>query len=628
MLQNGTCHFPGRLRGIQPNSSSRTGAPAFKESPCALTVFVASQNSVKEPIMANQERLRPDQLRSHRYLGPDDLRSFGHRSRQKQAGFSTEDFAGKPVIGILNTWNDLISCHAHFRQRADEVKRGVWQAGGFPVEIPVMGLSETFMKPTSMYYRNFLAMEAEEVLRTYPIDAAVLMSGCDKTTPALLMGALSANVPSIVMPGGPMNRTSWHGEELASGTDVWRFWAERGAGRLSCEAWCDLEDYIAASPGHCMTMGTASTMTAIAEVMGMTLAGASSLPATHSGHSRMASETGRVAVELAWHNCVPSGLMQRAAFENAITTLMALGGSTNAIVHLMAMAGRAGVSLTLEDFDRISQRTPVLANLRPTGKFVMADFFDAGGLCGLLNRIPDLLHLNAPTVQFRTLGEAIADAPVWNDDVIRLRENPVCSTGSLAVLRGNMAPDGCVIKPAAAESQLLQHRGPAVVFRNYPDLKARIDDPALGITKDHVIVLQSAGPLGAPGIPEWGMLPIPKYLLQQGVRDMVRISDARMSGTSYGACVLHVSPESFVGGPLALVETGDIISLDVAGRTLNLEISEQEFAARRARWTAPEPMFTRGYGKLYFDQTTQAHEGCDFRFLHADGSQDAPPSIY
>ncbi len=578
--------------------------------------------------MANQERLRPDQLRSHRYLGPDDLRSFGHRSRQKQAGFSTEDFAGKPVIGILNTWNDLISCHAHFRQRADEVKRGVWQAGGFPVEIPVMGLSETFMKPTSMYYRNFLAMEAEEVLRTYPIDAAVLMSGCDKTTPALLMGALSANVPSIVMPGGPMNRTSWHGEELASGTDVWRFWAERGAGRLSCEAWCDLEDYIAASPGHCMTMGTASTMTAIAEVMGMTLAGASSLPATHSGHSRMASETGRVAVELAWHNCVPSGLMQRAAFENAITTLMALGGSTNAIVHLMAMAGRAGVSLTLEDFDRISQRTPVLANLRPTGKFVMADFFDAGGLCGLLNRIPDLLHLNAPTVQFRTLGEAIADAPVWNDDVIRLRENPVCSTGSLAVLRGNMAPDGCVIKPAAAESQLLQHRGPAVVFRNYPDLKARIDDPALGITKDHVIVLQSAGPLGAPGIPEWGMLPIPKYLLQQGVRDMVRISDARMSGTSYGACVLHVSPESFVGGPLALVETGDIISLDVAGRTLNLEISEQEFAARRARWTAPEPMFTRGYGKLYFDQTTQAHEGCDFRFLHADGSQDAPPSIY
>ncbi len=578
--------------------------------------------------MANQERLRPDQLRSHRYLGPDDLRSFGHRSRQKQAGFSTEDFSGKPVIGILNTWNDLISCHAHFRQRADEVKRGVWQAGGFPVEIPVMGLSETFMKPTSMYYRNFLAMEAEEVLRTYPIDAAVLMSGCDKTTPALLMGALSANVPSIVMPGGPMNRTSWHGEELASGTDVWRFWAERGAGRLSCEAWCDLEDYIAASPGHCMTMGTASTMTAIAEVMGMTLAGASSLPATHSGHSRMASETGRVAVELAWHNCVPSGVMQRAAFENAITTLMALGGSTNAIVHLMAMAGRAGVSLTLEDFDRISQRTPVLANLRPTGKFVMADFFDAGGLCGLLNRIPDLLHLNAPTVQFRTLGEAIADAPVWNDDVIRLRENPVCSTGSLAVLRGNMAPDGCVIKPAAAESQLLQHRGPAVVFRNYPDLKARIDDPALGITKDHVIVLQSAGPLGAPGIPEWGMLPIPKYLLQQGVRDMVRISDARMSGTSYGACVLHVSPESFVGGPLALVETGDIISLDVAGRTLNLEISEQEFAARRARWTAPEPMFTRGYGKLYFDQTTQAHEGCDFRFLHADGSQDSPPAIY
>jgi dihydroxy-acid dehydratase len=578
--------------------------------------------------MATGARLKPEELRSHRYLGPDDLRSFGHRSRQKQAGFSTEDFAGKPVIGILNTWNDLISCHAHFRQRAEDIKRGVWQAGGFPVEIPVMGLSETFMKPTSMYYRNFLAMEAEEVLRTYPIDAAVLMSGCDKTTPALLMGALSANVPSIVMPGGPMNRTSWHGEQLASGTDVWRFWAERGAGRLSCEAWCDLEDYIAASPGHCMTMGTASTMTALAEVLGMTLAGASSLPATHSGHARMAAETGRAAVELAWRNRRPTDLLNRSAFENAITTLMALGGSTNAIVHLMAMAGRAGVALTLEDFDRISQRTPVLANLRPTGTWVMADFFDAGGLCALLNQIADLLHLDASTVQFQTLGEAIAGAQVWNDDVIRRRDNPVCATGSLAVLRGNLAPDGCVIKPAAAQAALLQHRGPAVVFQNYPDLKARIDDPALALTPDHVIVLQNAGPLGAPGIPEWGMLPIPKYLLQQGVRDMVRISDARMSGTSYGACVLHVSPESFVGGPLALVRTGDMIRLDVVGRTLTLEISDEEFAARKSQWVAPAPAFTRGYGKLYAEQTTQAHEGCDFRFLHADGSQDPPPAIY
>lgn len=578
--------------------------------------------------MHSNPRRTPEQLRSHRYLGPDDLRSFGHRSRQKQAGFATEDFTGKPVIGILNTWNDLISCHAHFRQRAEEIKRGVWQAGGFPVEIPVMGLSESFMKPTSMYYRNFLAMEAEEVLRTYPIDAAVLMSGCDKTTPALLMGALSADVPSIVMPGGPMNRTSWHGEQLASGTDVWRFWAERGAGRLSCEAWCSLEDHIAASPGHCMTMGTASTMTAIAEVMGMTLAGASSLPATHSGHSRMASLTGRQAVELAWHNVTPRQIMTRQSFENAITTLMAIGGSTNAIVHLMAMAGRAEAGLTLEDFDRIASQTPVLANLRPTGKYVMADFFDAGGLNALLAEISDLLHLQASTVEGKTIGDALKDTTIWNDDVIRRRNNPVCSTGSLAVLRGNLSPNGCVIKPAAAEAQLLQHTGPAIVFRDYPDLKQRIDDPSLKLTKDHVIVLQNAGPLGAPGIPEWGMLPIPKYLLQQGVRDMVRISDARMSGTSYGACVLHVSPESYIGGPLALVKDGDMITLDVAGRTLQLNISEAELAARKAEWKQPEAKFSRGYGRLYLDETTQADEGCDFRFLHADGSQDNDPAIY
>ena len=578
--------------------------------------------------MHARTRLQPEQLRSHRYLGSDDLRSFGHRSRQKQAGFSTDDFKDKPVIGILNTWNDLISCHAHFKQRVEDIKRGVWQAGGFPVEIPVMGLSETFMKPTSMYYRNLLAMEGEEVLRTYPIDAAVLMVGCDKTTPALLMGALSADVPSIVMPAGPMNRTAWHGAQLASGTDVWRFWAERGAGRLSCEAWCQLEDHIAASPGHCMTMGTASTMTALAEVMGMTLAGASSIPATHSGHARMASITGRQAVELAWLNVKPSEIVNRTAFENAITTLMAIGGSTNAIVHLMAMAGRTGVKLTLEDFDLASQRTPVLANLRPAGKFVMADFFDAGGLNALLVQIADLLHLDAQTVEGQTLRAAMDGAEIWNDDVIRRRDNPICATGSLAVLRGNLAPDGCVIKPAAAEAELLQHRGPAAVFKDYPDLKSRIDDASLALTKEHVIVLQNAGPLGAPGIPEWGMLPIPKYLLEQGVRDMVRISDARMSGTSYGACVLHVSPESFVGGPLALVHDGDMITLDVAGRRLHLEISDEEMATRKAGWKAPTAKFTRGYGKLYLNETTQAHEGCDFRFLHADGSQDADPSIY
>lgn len=578
--------------------------------------------------MFDRKKRAVEDLPSFRYFGPDDLRSFGHRSRQKQAGFGSEEFEGKPVIGILNTWNDLISCHAHFKQRVEEVKRGVWQAGGFPVEIPVMGLSETFMKPTSMYYRNFLAMEAEEVLKTYPIDAAVLMVGCDKTTPALLMGALSADVPSIVMPGGPMNKTSWRGDQLGSGSDVWKYWAERGAGRLGCEAWCELEDHIAASPGHCMTMGTASTMTSIAETMGMSLPGSASIPATHASHSRMASATGRQAVELAWYDVKPSQIMTSEAFDNGITALMAMGGSTNAIVHLMAMAGRAEVPLALERFDEISQTTPVVGNLRPAGKYVMGDFFEAGGLRALLCQITDLLKLDATNIAGITLGDAIKDAEVYDTDVIRVRSDAICEKDSLAVLRGNLCPDGAVIKPAASEQHLHVHSGPAVVFKDYPDLKARIEDPALELTKDHVIVLQHAGPLGAPGIPEWGMLPIPKYLLEQGVRDMLRISDARMSGTSYGACVLHVAPESFVGGPLAFVQDGDMISLNVPDRSLTLEISEEELAERRSQWVAPEETFSRGYGKLYFEQTTQANLGCDFRFLHADGSRSPDPKIH
>ena len=578
--------------------------------------------------MHNKPHLTPEQLRSHRYFGPDDLRSFGHRSRQKQAGFATEEFEGKPVIAILNTWNDLISCHAHFRERAEEVKRGVWQAGGFPVEIPVMGLSETFMKPTSMYYRNLLAMEVEETLRTYPIDSAVMLAGCDKTTPAMIMGALSADTPFLIMPGGPMNKTSWRGNPLGSGSDVWKYWAERGAGRLGCDAWCELEDHIAASPGHCMTMGTASTMTSIAETMGLTLPGAASIPATHSGHSRMAAATGRQVVELAWYDIRPREILTETAFRNATTALMAMGGSTNAIVHLMAMAGRAEVNLTLETFDEISQSTPVVGNLRPAGKYVMGDFFEAGGLRALLVRIDDLLDLTAINVVGSTLGDAIAGAEVYDEDVIRPRDNPICAKNSLAVLRGNLCPDGAVIKPAASEAHLQQHEGPAVVFRDYPDLKARIHDPALELTADHVIVLQNAGPLGAPGIPEWGMLPIPNYLLEQGVRDMVRLSDARMSGTSYGACVLHIAPESYVGGPLAFVQDGDIIRLNVPDRELTLLVDEEELASRKAEWKAPEPRFTRGYGKLYFDETTQANFGCDFRFLHANGSQDPGPSIH
>ncbi|MEO2035895.1 MAG: L-arabinonate dehydratase [Planctomycetaceae bacterium] len=578
--------------------------------------------------MFSNRRRQPDQLRSHRFFGPDDLRSFGHRSRQKQSGYATEEFEGKPVIAILNTGNDLISCHAHFRQRVDDIKRGVWQAGGFPVEVPVLGLSESFMKPTSMFYRNLLAMEAEEVLRAHPIDAAVLMGGCDKTIPALLMGALSADVPGIVMPGGPMNRTRWRGESLGSGSDVWKYWAERGAGRLSCDAWCELEDHIAPSAGHCMTMGTASTMTSIAESMGMCLPGSASIPATHAAHSRMAAGTGRQAVELAWYNLRPRQLMTGDAFHNAIVTLMAIGGSTNAIVHLMAMAGRAQVPLTLERFDELSQTTPVLANLRPAGAFVMEDFFDAGGLRGLLSRIVHLLNTETPTVAGITLGESLDGAEVFDDDVIRAADNPVCAGNSLAVLRGNLCPDGAIIKPAAADPQLQQHTGPAVVFTDYADLKTRIEDPELRITADHVIVLQNAGPIGAPGIPEWGMLPIPKSLLAQGVRDMVRISDARMSGTSYGTCVLHVAPESAVGGPLALVRDGDMITLDVAGRCLTVEVGEDELSRRRTNWAPPPRRFTRGYGHLLENEITQACDGCDFRFLQADGSQDPEPDIY
>jgi dihydroxy-acid dehydratase len=568
----------------------------------------------------------PSTLRSARWFAPDDQRSFGHRSRLKQMGFDTDDFKAKPVIGILNTWSDLNNCHTHFRDRAQEVKRGVWQAGGFPVEIPVMTLSESFMKPTSMFYRNLVALEVEETMRCYPLDGVVLMGGCDKTVPSLIMGATSANLPAIFLPAGPMLRGCWRGEILGSGTDMWKYWAERQAGNLCGEAWSELEDGIARSPGTCMTMGTASTLSAVTEALGLCLPGSSSIPAVHSTHARMSAAIGRRIVDLAWDKVNIRDLLTDDAFHNAIVTHMALGGSTNAIIHLIAMAGRAGVSLTLDRFDEISREIPVIANLRPCGDHLMEDFHDAGGLLGLLNRIPERLRLDAPTVSGKTLGENISGALVYNDDVIRTPDRPVSKAGGTFVLRGNLAPNGAVIKPTAAEERLLQHRGPAAVFESYADLKARIDDPALGLTPDHVIVLQNAGPIGA-GMPEWGMLPIPKYLLAEGVRDMVRLSDARMSGTSYGACVLHISPESAVGGPLALVRNGDMIELDVAGRGLHLEVSDTELAARKAEWKAPERKFARGYGKLYLEEITQADEGCDFRFLH-HGPDTPEPEIY
>ena len=572
-------------------------------------------------------RKRPEELRSFRWYGKSDLRGFGHRSRTAQMGYTRSDYLGKPVIAIINTWSDINPCHAHFRQRAEEVKRGIWEAGGFPVEMPAITLSEPFQKPTTMLYRNLLAMETEELLRSYPADGAVLMGGCDKTTPALVMGAISMNLPAIFLPAGPMLRGDWKGQALGSGSDVWKYWAELRAGNITEDTWEEIENGIARSYGHCMTMGTASTMTSATEALGLTLSGAASIPAADSRHARMASLTGRRIVDMVWEDLKPSDLLSAGSFDNAVTAVLAIGGSTNALVHLVAMARRAGVDLRLDRFDALSRRTPLIANVRPAGKYLMEDFYYAGGLRGLLATITDLLSTGEKTVTGRTLGEDVAGAEIYNADVILPRERALVASGSLAVLRGNLAPDGAVIKPAAAEPHLLKHRGPAIAFNDYNDMAARIDDPALPVTRDSVIVLKNAGPLGAPGMPEWGQLPIPKKLLAEGVRDMLRISDARMSGTSYGACVLHVAPESFVGGPLAFVRDGDMIALDVAARSLQLEVSDAELERRRSAWKKPAPRFERGFGALYQAHITQANDGCDFDFL--EGTQPtADPEIH
>jgi len=566
-------------------------------------------------------------LRSQRWFGENDMRSFGHRSRTKQMGYSLDDFQGKPVIAIINTWSDLATCHSHFRTRAEEVKRGVWQAGGFPVELPAMSVTETFMKPSPMMYRNFLAMETEELLRSQPIDGVVLMGGCDKTTPGLLMGAISMNIPSIYLPAGPMLRGNWNGKVLGSGSDVWKYWAEKRAGNISDCEWSEMEDGIARSPGHCMTMGTASTMTAIAETLGLSLPGASSIPAVDANHSRMATNCGRRIVQMVFDDVKPRDILSRASFTNAITADMAIGGSTNAIIHLLALAGRAGVPLDIREFDRISDRTPMIVNLRPSGEFLMEDFYYAGGLRAALKELSELLELDAPTVSGETLGKNIETATVTDHEVIRPLTNPVARSGGTVVLFGNLAPDGAVIKPTAAETRLLKHIGPAVVFRDYNDLSARIDSDSLAVDADSVLVLQNAGPLGGPAMPEWGMLPIPQKLLKQGVRDMVRISDARMSGTAYGACVLHVAPESFIGGPLALVQDGDLIELDVAARKLEMHVPDHELNQRRSNWKQPPPHYQRGFGALYAAHVTQANKGCDFDFLEA-GPETPEPEIH
>ncbi|RVT82006.1 dihydroxy-acid dehydratase [Rhodobacteraceae bacterium CCMM004] len=575
-------------------------------------------------------RKTPADLRSARWYGHDDLRGFGHRSRTMQMGYAPEDWEGRPVVAIVNTWSDINPCHAHFRDRAEWVKRGILQAGGFPLELPAISLAENFVKPTTMLYRNFLAMETEELIRSHPIDGAVLMGGCDKTTPGLILGAISAGVPAIYLPAGPMLRGNWKGHVLGSGSDTWKFWDERRAGRISKEEWVEIEGGIARSYGHCMTMGTASTMTAIADTLGLCLPGASSVPAPDSGHPRMSAACGRRIVEMVWEDMTPDRLVTLSACRDAITVAMAMGCSTNAIIHLIAMARRAGHAIGLDDFDAASRTTPVLANIRPSGdRYLMEDFFYAGGLPGLWKRLEDRLDRGRLMASGETLGTVLDRAEVYDDDVIRPLDQAIYEEGALAVLRGTLAPDGCVIKPSACAAHLRVHRGPALVFDDYPSMKAATDDPDLDVTPDHVLVLRNAGPLGGPGMPEWGMLPIPVRLLREGVRDMLRISDARMSGTSYGACILHVAPEAHVGGPLALLRSGDMVSVNVPERRIDMEVAEHELARRRAAWAPPPPRYGRGYGWMAAQHMGQADTGCDFDYLTTDFGAAVPePDIH
>jgi dihydroxy-acid dehydratase len=572
-------------------------------------------------------RRKPEDLRSHRWFGVEDLRSFGHRSRMRQVGYDADDWRGKPVIGIVNTWSDINACHAHLRARAEDVRRGVLQAGGFPLELPAISLAEPFVKPTTMLYRNFLAMETEELLRSHPIDGAVLLGGCDKTTPGLIMGAVSMGLPTIYCPAGPMLRGNWRGQMLGSGSDVWKYWDEKRAGRISEAEWAEMENGIARSFGTCMTMGTAATMMAIAEALGLTLPGASSLPAADSGHPRMCAGAGRRIVDMVWEDLTPSAILTPASFENAIKVHMAMGGSTNAIIHVIAMARRAGIALSLEQFDVLSRQVPVIANVRPSGAHLMEDFFYAGGLPALMKVLDGKLDGGTLTVNGRTLGENISRAEVFLPDVIRTLDNAIYAEGATAILKGNLAPRGAVMKPSAADPRLRQHRGKAIVFRDYNHMAAEIEREDMDVTPDHVLVLQSAGPKGGPGMPEWGMLPIPRKLVRAGVRDMLRISDGRMSGTSYGACILHVSPESFVGGPLAVVKTGDEIEVDVAQRRLHLHVPDEELARRRAAWVAPAPRYERGYGRMFQEHIGQADDGCDFDFLE-HGAAVPEPEIH
>jgi L-arabonate dehydrase len=554
-------------------------------------------------------------LRSADWFGRQDKLGFVHRSWMRAEGFSTTVFQGKPVIGICNSWSELTNCNAHLRQVADAVKRGVWAAGGFPLEFPTISLGEPFMRPTTMMFRNLMSMDVEECIRANPLDGVVLLCGCDKTTPAQLMGAISADIPAIMVPGGPMLKGVWRNREIGSGSDVWHFWDELRAGRISEEEFCEIESCMSRSAGHCMTMGTASTMTSIAEALGMTLPGCASVPAADSRRLVVAEQSGARIVEMVKEDLHPTRILTRKALENAIRVDMAIGGSTNAIIHFLAFAGRLGMDLPMSLFDEISRTTPFLANVRPSGKYLMEDFFYAGGLPAVMKEIESLLHTDVLTVTGKSLGDNISHAQCHNHDVIRPFQEPLKKEGGTVILHGNLCPDGAVLKQSAASEKLMQHTGRAIVFEDHEDLKERLDDPNLDVDENCVLVLKNGGPTGAPGMPEWGNLPIPAKLYRKGVEDMVRISDARMSGTSYGTVVLHIAPESAIGGPLAAVQNGDMIELDVAGRKLNLLVSAEEIRCRLAAWEAPVRHYDRGYGKLFLDHILQANEGCDFDFL-------------
>ena len=563
----------------------------------------------------------PKTLRSAQWFDGPEYEGLARRAALRSEGLDPLGFEGKPVIGICNSWSELTHCNVHLRRVAEAVKRGVWAAGAVPLEFPTISLGELFMKPTTMLFRNLMAMDVEESITANPIDGVVLLAGCDKTTPAQLMGAASADIPAIMITGGPQLSGRWGDQQIGSGTDGRKLFEEYRANRLTVEQLAEVEGCIARSNGHCMVMGTASTMAAMAEALGMTLPGSAAIPAVDARRYQLAEAAGRRIVEMVWEDLRPSRILPRPAFENAIRTGMAIGGSTNAVIHLLALAGRAGVELKLADFDRFSRETPFLANIKPSGEYLMEDFYYAGGLPAVMKELLPLLDSSALTVSGKTIGEDLSQARCVNSDVIRPLDKPLHGEGGTAILYGNLAPDGAVIKQTAASPHLLKHRGKAVVFERNETLRAHIDDEDLDIDEHSVLVLKNAGPLGGPGFPEWGHLPIPAKLLKRGINDIVRVSDARMSGTSYGTDVLHVSPEAAIGGPLAAVETGDEIELDVEARKIELRVEENEIARRLAARPSAPPAYRRGYGKLFLREVTQAHEGCDFRFLHREEAE-------